>query len=52
VNHWGTTPTVDVKQKPSPRPKHNPWLRRRCQIWVENEAPMKETLRRKRWHLS
>jgi hypothetical protein len=45
VNHWGTTPTVAVKQKPSPRPKHTPWLRSRCQICVENEAPMKDALK-------
>jgi len=44
TNHCGTTPPVEMKQNPRPIPKQRPWLRRRCQTWVEKEAQMKETL--------
>src|SRR6187399_1078872 len=43
LNHWGTTPTLAVKQKPMPIPKQMPWLRSRCQTAAAKEAPTKDT---------
>jgi hypothetical protein len=41
ANHWEITPTDPVKRNPIPIPKNTPWVRKRCQICLLNEAAIK-----------
>lgn len=40
-NHCETMGTVELKERPTPRPKKTPWVRMRCQIWMPKDAPMR-----------
>lgn len=42
-NHFGRMDVAVMYRNPIPYPKHSPWLRNRCQILVEKDAPSSET---------
>jgi hypothetical protein len=46
-NHCGTIPTLATNKKPIPSPNARPWQRKRCHIWLAQDAPKSPTVSRK-----
>lgn len=42
LNHWLMVPTEEVNRKPMPQPKTTPCVRKRCQIFVEKDAAIRD----------